>query len=292
VPFAFLTLFALAACGGPVDEPSSGADTAAAALASEPLASLRLSESHLVEFREIGPGNGMVSEAYDVDHDRSALDGLELHDGELLPAYRALAGARATPDALARLAAYEGRRKAFAPVTDAQQEGAAAPLGAPPELHSAAPAPHQKDRTSDAYWFAEQYCSWIAQPRGCLGHDGTRYSWLPTDLVVCTNVVELCGTGFASPFRDKGRKFKNMDWAVFNQASSGADVTGRYYFVDPCEHDRGVLPRLCTKGSLGYEFTVPPRRVFHATTTSSTSWTRQVEATGNEPIGVLINVWD
>jgi len=292
VSLAFLTLFGLAACEGPVDDPDSRSETPAAAPASGLLASLRLSDTHVVEFYEASPGNGTVSETYDVDHDRSVLDGLELHDGELLPTYRALAGAKATPDALARFAAYEERRRAFAPVADAQQEGTAVALGAPPALQSGAPEAKQKDRTSDAYWFAEQYCSWLSQPRGCVGSGGVRYSWLPTDLVVCTNVVELCGTSFANPFRDKARKSKNMIWAVFNQASSGANATGRYYLVNPCEHDGGILPRLCTKGSLGYEFTVPPRRVFRATTTSNTAWTRQVEATGNQPLGVSINVWD
>jgi hypothetical protein len=292
LPLALLTLFGLAACEGSVDEPASQAEAPIAAVDSGLLASLRLSETHVVEFYEMSPGNGLVTEDYDVDRDRSALAGLVLRDGELLPTYRALAGARATPDALARFAAYDVRRKAFIPVANGEQAGAAVAQGAPPALQSAAPATNQKDRTSDFYWFAQQYCSWLSQPRGCQGADGSRYSWLPTDVVTCTNVVELCGSGFADPFRDRARKTRNMEWAIFNQASSGANVTGRYYLVNPCENDGNILPRLCTKGGLGHEFTVTPRHAVRSTSTATVGWTRQVEATGNHPIGAMVNAWD
>jgi hypothetical protein len=296
VPLLLVTLLALSACEGAQDapegahdEPSSGAAPVASSDATL-LASVRLSKTHVVEFYEMSPGNGMVSEDFDFDHDHSALDGLVLRDGELLPAYRQLAGMRATPAELSRIEAYEARRKALVPVAVAGEIGAEA--SALPAQASAVSGPVNKDRASDAYWFSATVCSYPSAPNGCLGHDGARYSWLPTDLPVCTNTVEMCGTGFADPVRDKGRWSHNMLWAVYNQASSGADVTGRYILVDPCENDRGILPRLCKKGSLGYEFTVTPRHARQTTTTSTLFWTRQVEATGNHPIGLMVNAFD
>jgi hypothetical protein len=289
-PHVLACFATLAACEGSVDGDESVAPEASAQTHGL-LATLRLTDTHVVEFYESSPGNGMVSEDYDVDKDEGVVRSLQLANGELLPAYRQLAGNKASAEALSNLEAYEARRRAFVPGNDGEEERPAL-VGKPANV-VVAPGPVQKDRTSDAYWFAGRYCNYAAAPDGCLGDRGARFPWLPTDRPVCTNVVELCGTGFGDPFRDDAVKSNNMRWAAYNQASSGPNLRAVYYFIDPCENDSwwDRTFTLCTKGGLGNEFAVEPRHARESTSTSSVGWTRQVEITGNSPIGAKVNTY-
>jgi hypothetical protein len=253
------------------------------------LATLQLSDTHVVSFYEVAPGHGSITERYDLQtEERSALSKLEVRDGELLPAYLQLAGVHSEPQAIARLESYEDRRLKLPPsaAVDHSQDDQLF------ENHvSAYAGPVDKDRNSEAHWFAGRFCDSEAQPDGCLGHDGARYDWLPTDLPVCSTPVELCGTGFADPFRQY-RTSKNIRWAAYNQGDSGT-ITAILYLTDPCANQSWWkdLTTVCKQGSLVRQIGVGPHAAFEAIDTASSSWRRALEVSGGHPIGVKMNAY-
>jgi hypothetical protein len=292
VTLTLAALGSLAACAGEV--PSDPSIEASGVQASEALlATVQVSPTHVVEFYEAGPGHGIVNEHYQMDRGEvSALAAIEIDDGDLLGVYRQLVGAAVDPGALARLQGYEQRRLAFMAASVEIAANAPERVDPPAEtLFTQYTGPIQKDRDDEARWFAGRFCDSDPQPDGCLGHDGVRYSWLPTDLPVCTNIVEVCGTGFAVPAVGV-RTSRNLRWAAYNQDDVDY-IHARLSLDDPCQNDSwwDRLTMLCRKGALLREINIGPHAAFESTSTSSASWTRRLELTGAAPVGMKLNVY-
>jgi hypothetical protein len=250
------------------------------------LASLSLSETHTVNFYDLGNGHSIVAETLNVDRDPpSTLAGTgSLRTQGLGNVYSRLAGSAADPGDLARLRAFDAAYPMVELSTEAShvagngvRDVAVAPVERWDELAD-------KSLSSDAHWFADHWCN------GCLGYKGSRVSGQPTDVPVCTNAPEYCVSGFSSA---SWSTYSYCQYSVaYNEATSG-NATYASYLDDPCEHDSwwSRTFSVCKEGARLFSVSVPPRSVSYVYDDQTAKWHRSTSMSGSL-IGFGIDLYD
>lgn len=249
------------------------------------LASLELNEGHAIKFYDLGDGQSLVVEAMDMDAaDSVALTSEMMQAHGLAGVYAQLAGNTADPATQRVLAAYDAANP-FVPSAPAEIAAARATGAAALErTASVDDSVVEKDAFSEAYFFSNNWCN------GCMGSQGTKYSWMPQDRPVCTNSPEACVTGAAA--WETNLRSNNLRIAGYNQSSSST-ATLRMYLNDPCENDSWWSRKFtaCTKGASLVNFTMQPKTAYgFFTSTSGSSWSRHVAWLGNN-VGIMWDVY-
>ena len=294
-----LSLIVLAGCGvspsgesgtgAPAPESVAKASSAPSLEGHDVLAEVALSPTHAVYFYEGPDSEGVVTEVYNIDLDKSVLQSNQLmkDDGHFAEMYRTVAGPRANASVVAHMQDLDSL--ALRRTEGAESDNAVEAAGPGPSLPRTIVSRQnvEKDFWSDADFIRINDCG------GCTGWQGHKQGFgEPDSWPVCTTSPDACM--FFGPAQvGYNRKSKNYYFGIVNLSETATSQMDVFYTnaSEVCNIFEVVFTNCGAGGTWLRHSDVLPRQGVGMSATNSTSRSRQFRTTESDNVAFIVDVW-